>query len=222
MSDDALYALCEIFQLSAAAERQVSNLIKKQLDQEMEVARTDPSNNVSMVNFRYPKSVVDEHITKLTETALLLANRDQLNWPRVVPGSDHRAEADRVASMLFGDFTYLRHRAERVSTNVQESMQSLANIAAFQESVEAVANAERVERLTLIATILLPMTFTCSFFGMNFSVFGQGDLDIWIYVPVSIGVMLACWILWHLADRKWRFRQLLRGISSLLHPQPAL
>ncbi|KAH7007250.1 hypothetical protein EDB80DRAFT_880757 [Ilyonectria destructans] len=37
------------------------------------------------------------------------------------------------------------------------------------------------------------------YFGMNFSDFGQGDLNLWIYVPTAAIIIAISFGLWHLA-----------------------
>ncbi len=194
---DTLYALGDIFRLSAASERQFLNLLRELLDREVELTRRAPLTNVSMLNLRYFRKVLEAHITRLTDTVLLLGSRDKLDWPRATPGSPEWEEAERFASMLLQDFSQLHRDAERLSVSFGDSIQSLANNAAFQESVKAVDNARRVERLTLLATVFLPLTLTCSIFGMNFSLFGQGDLSIWVYFPTAVVVVGASFLLWY-------------------------
>ena len=203
MLHDALYTLSDVFRLSAASEGQFLNLAHDLIEHEMEVSRDKGLNQASILNLRYLRKILDHHITSLTETVLLLADRDQLEWPTAAPGSVHRTEADRMASVLLRDFTHLRQRAERFSRSCQEGIQSLANDAAFQESTKAVANAARVERLTLLATVFVPLSFTCSLFGMNFAVFGQGDVSIWIFFPVAAGIVAVAFFSWYVAVPSW-------------------
>ena len=137
-----------------------------QIDHEIEISiKLD---NASMVNLRYLRKVLNDHISRLTETILVLKCQDQFAWPRAAPGSVQRDNTDSMRSILLSDFSYLCHRAEELSTRCQKGMQSLVNAAAFEESAKGVANAERVEQLTFLATIFVPLSFTCSAFRMNF------------------------------------------------------
>jgi Mg2+ and Co2+ transporter CorA len=164
----------------------------------MEVSRNATLNQASILNLGYLRKILDDHVTGLTETVLLLTDRDQLEWPRAPVGLPQRATADRMGNVLLRDFTQLSQRAERLSKSCQKGIQSLANDAAFKESAKSVQNAGRLERLTLLATIFVPLTFTCSLFGMNFAVFGQGTLSIWIFFPVAVGMVAATFLLWYL------------------------
>ena len=181
MADDALYALSDVFRLSATSEGQFLNLVHEQIEHELEVSRHANPTNASMLNLRYLRGILENHITKLTEIVLFLKNHDQIPWPRPPPESSERVEADRMQNTLLNDFSHLHRRLERLSRSCHEGMQSLANSAAFQESAKAVANATRVECLTLLATIFVPLSFTSSAFGMNFSVFGQGAQSMGLF-----------------------------------------
>lgn len=196
MADDALYALSDVFRLSATSEGQFLNLVHEQIEHELEVSRHANPTNASMLNLRYLRGILENHITKLTEIVLFLKNHDQIPWPRAPPESPERVETDRMQNTLLNDFSHLHRRSERLSRSCHEGMQSLANSAAFQESAKAVANATRVERLTLLATIFVPSSFTSSAFGMNFSVFGQGDLSLWVFFPTAAAVMGISYLIW--------------------------
>ncbi|KAI9154908.1 hypothetical protein HJFPF1_07468 [Paramyrothecium foliicola] len=206
MKHDALYALSDVFRLSAASENQFLNLVEDLKEHEMEVSRNKSLNQASMLNLRYLRKILDDHITRITETALLLSDWEQLQWPRAAPDSPYRAEADRTAVLVLRDFTHLKQRAERLSKACQEGIQSLANDAAFQESVKAVANARRVGRLTTLATVFVPLTFTSSIFGMNFADFGQGHLSIWVFFPVAAGIMALTYLSWYMVAPSWLAR----------------
>ncbi|SPO03434.1 uncharacterized protein DNG_06117 [Cephalotrichum gorgonifer] len=206
LAHDALYALSDVFRLSAASEGQFLNLMDRQIEHELEISRNSTPKNSSILNLRYLARLLEDHLTKLTEMVLLLESQDHLGWPRAAPGSDHRVEADRMRKLLLGDFSHLRHKAERLRENCRGGVQSLAHTSSLQESERAMANAQRVGRLTLLATIFVPLSCTCSAFGMNFAVFGQGDLNIWIFFPTAAGVMLISFLIWYTAKPGTRQR----------------
>jgi len=198
LPQDTLYALSDVFRLSAASESQFLNLIHDQIDHELRIS--SKIDNASMVNLRYLKTILGDHINSLTDTIMVLSSQDQFAWPSAGPGTVQRKAADSMRSILLGDFSHIRQRAERLSNSCQKGMQSLVSTADYQESVKGVANAERVEKLTLLATIFIPLSFTCSLFGMNFSVFGQGHVSIWVFFPTAAVVLILSYILWYIAS----------------------
>lgn len=44
---------------------------------------------------------------------------------------------------------------------------------------------------------------------MNLSEFGQGDLNLWIYVPTAAIIIAMSFGLWHLAGPRYRLQELL-------------
>ncbi|KAH6974100.1 hypothetical protein BKA56DRAFT_619053 [Ilyonectria sp. MPI-CAGE-AT-0026] len=108
------------------------------LDLEMEAALRELSDD-PILDLRYSKRLVDEqnvnHPDFTTSTQLT---------PAQLAGTPDGREAERFTAMLYDDFAYLHRRAETLSENLQNSMQSLTNNAASQESVKAGAHAGRV------------------------------------------------------------------------------
>lgn len=204
MGRDALYALSSVLHISAASQRQLLSVPWGLLDAEMDHAGRVPSRPAPMANICYLKKVADRHVGRLGSTVLILENRDETCWSRAAPGTPEREEADRAVTMLLRDFAHLQEEAQRLSASLGESMEFFASNASFLESVKGISNARRVERLTLLATIFLPLTFTCSAFGMNFSLFGQGELSIWIYFPAAAIVVGASFLAWYFSSGEHR------------------
>lgn len=204
MGRDALYALSNVLQISAASQRHLLSVLWGLLDAEMDLAGQVPSSAAPMSSVCYLKKVADRHIGRLASTVLILENREQHGWPRAPPGTPEREEADRAVTTLLRDFSNLKEEAQRLSASLGESIEFLSSNTAFMESVKSISNARRVERLTLLATIFLPLTFTCSAFGMNFSLFGQGKLSIWIYFPTAAIVVGASLLAWYFSSAEHR------------------
>lgn len=120
---DALYALHDVFRLSAASELHFVNLAGEQ-------------SQAALRNLRHLKALVDAHAARVGDVAALLARRDGLDWLQ--------AEGAPAA------------RLEKLSSACRDGMQAMVNYAAFEESTKAVANAERTERLTRLATLFIP------------------------------------------------------------------
>lgn len=85
MGRDALYALSNVLQISAASQRHLLSVLWGLLDAEMDLAGQVPSSAAPMSSVCYLKKVADRHIGRLASTVLILENREQHGWPRAPP-----------------------------------------------------------------------------------------------------------------------------------------
>lgn len=117
MGRDALYALSNVLQISAASQRHLPSVLWGLLEAEMDLAGQVPSSAAPMSSVCYLKKVADRHIGRLASTVLILENRDQHGWPRAPPGTPEREEADRAITLLLRDFSNMKDEAQRLSAS---------------------------------------------------------------------------------------------------------
>lgn len=114
-------------------------------------------------------------------------------------GSDERHEvaaweialnrhAESPAVSLLEDYEDLLARCSDLSARCTSAMEVTMNKALVLESQKAIEQSERLKKLSLLATFFIPLSFTSSLFGMNFQVFGQGELSVWLYAAVALPV----------------------------------
>jgi Mg2+ and Co2+ transporter CorA len=72
----------------------------------------------------------------------------------------------------------MAQRSFKLADDCEQGMATLANSSILQESRRMTDNAERVRKLTILATTFIPSTFTSSLYGMNFRELGTGDLRV--------------------------------------------
>jgi len=157
---------------------------KRELDQSI-LLRTK---NQSISNLLYNQQVLDRHIHRIRENLTTLRTRN-LSFPRGVLDSKKQCKADTTATSLLQDYEYLLSRAQTLSEQFNRGMQVMMNNAMIKESQDAILQAEGVAKLTRLAFFFIPTGFTCSFFGMNFAIFGQGELPIWVWFVASLPVL---------------------------------
>ncbi|KAK7418468.1 hypothetical protein QQX98_003960 [Neonectria punicea] len=170
---DALYALSELFKFAASSEVQFLNCLQYRIERELTfigAVKGSSGRAVSLINLRYIKAILKKHEQSLAGTTCLLKSRDSLDWPRV-RSSD---KAEQTATILLADFEYLLRRTESLARECEQGMATLANSAVLEESRRSVDMGLRVEKLTRIATIFIPLSFVCSVWGMNFQELGTG------------------------------------------------
>ncbi|KAF2753094.1 hypothetical protein EJ05DRAFT_542115 [Pseudovirgaria hyperparasitica] len=184
---DALYALSELFQFAAASESQCLNLLQSRIEHELSFIGQEGLgryNASSLLNLRYIKTVLTSHIQRLAQILRTLENRKNMNWP-----CSHSPVAEKSGTRLFIDLNYLLSCAQNLSLECERGIGTLADSSILEESRRTLTQAERVRKLTVLATIFIPLTFTCSIFGMNFVELGTGDLHIWIYFATTVPVI---------------------------------
>lgn len=187
-TQDAVYALSEVFQFAASSELQFLNFIHKRIEHELSFIGQHTvirHNSVSLVNLRYIKKHLDSHAQRLADVVTILRNRDSLDWP-CAPGSQ---KAQHTARLLLTDFDYLLARAEALARACEHGMDTLGNSSILEEARRSTENAARVHKLTVIATIFIPLSFACSLWGMNFKEFGTGSQPLWLF-PVTAAPVL--------------------------------
>ncbi|KAK4197103.1 hypothetical protein QBC40DRAFT_334483 [Triangularia verruculosa] len=207
---DALYALSELFQFAASSEVQLLNCLQCHIEREVSfIGAVEGSSRraASLMNLRYIKTILKKHAQRLAGTTCMLKSRDSLDWPRL--GSSNKAE--QTAKILLADFEYLLRRAESLARECEQGMATLANSAILEESRRSVDMGLRVEKLTKIATIFIPLSFVCSVWGMNFQEFGTGILPLW-WFPVTAGPILLVSIFIYRLDHLLILVSKLKGI----------
>jgi CorA-like Mg2+ transporter protein len=204
-SRDALYALSELFHFAASAEVQFLNLLHKRIEHELSFVGAEnvgQYHSVSLLNLKYIKMLLTSHAQGLTETIGILRNRQSLDWPRV----DNAATTEKAAVLLLADFEYLLQRAETLARECEQGMATLANSSVLEESRRSANMAMRVQRLTVIGTIFIPLSFVCSMWGMNFQELGTGSQPMWMLSVSSAPVLLFAYIVyrWDAVKRLYR------------------
>ncbi|KAJ4135094.1 hypothetical protein NW768_004709 [Fusarium equiseti] len=182
---DALYALSELFLFAATAEVQFLNLIQSLIEHELSFIGDARFHAISLLNLRYIKAQLSSHERHLSETVNILQNRQWLGWP-----SSPNGEAKKTAAMLITNYQFLVQLAKNLGRDTEQGMATLANASVLDESRRSANNAMRVQRLTVLATVFIPLSFVCAVWGMNFKEMGTGILPMWWWVVTAVPVLI--------------------------------
>lgn len=208
---DSFYAVHELFAFKAFSEVQFLNVVEAVLAPEtghMILRQQQPT----LSNLLYHKELLLSHAEELRSNISAIQFRGSDQWPKA---SADRAEqvASTSAQKLLHDFHVLLQRTELLLDRCDQGMSIIMNNAMLAESKRAISQAKLVGRLTLLAYFYIPLSFTCSFFGMNFVQFNSGsELSLWIYFVTSVPI-LALSIIFLVIDIRSVFVRLLG-----LHP----
>ena len=93
-----------------------------------------------------------------------------------------------AAAQLIKDYEHISERTDALIQAYSEGMEDIQNSAMLLESRKAMEQAGSVARLTLLAFLFIPLSFTTSFFGMNFKEFINDGLSIWVWFVTSVPV----------------------------------
>lgn len=192
MAVDPFYAVHDVFAFCAASECQFLNMIKHKLDLEDQRPFVHDEDAIinSIANLKYHKALVEDHIRNLEQTVAVIRGHAMgagPSWPQSAD-RDLQAKALHAAQTLERDFMYLLQYAHSLRKRCKEGTNNISNNAILAESKKAIIQTKNVARLTLLAFFFIPLSFTTSFFGMNFVEFGQGTQHIWLWFAVSVPV----------------------------------
>ncbi|OAT13581.1 hypothetical protein BDBG_08754 [Blastomyces gilchristii SLH14081] len=195
---DALYAVSEVFQFAASSELQFLNLLHGRIKHELsftgEQQKMGRRNDaVSLLNLRFIKTQLISHAQRLAETVRTLETCDLLGWQR----DQESPKAQQRARLLLSDFGYLLQRAEGLARECDSGIDTLVNSSILEESRRSTENAIRVQKLTVLATIFIPLSFVCTVWGMNFQELGSGTQPVWMWFVTAGPVILVSLLMYH-------------------------
>ena len=210
MKVNPFYAVSEIYSFYAAAENQFLKRMEKILDERVksiveEGLQTKSSSLHALperTNLQYDRSILEAHSDRISDIVAFLKAADDPVW--FPPSPEHTAgEAIAARISLLQDFHYLHTQVVHLVQRCQWAMDIVAHNASLLEAKESNSQSKDVSRLTLLTTgltlVYAPLSLVCAFFGMNFSLFGQGDQPLWIFAAAGAPVLLISLILL----RKW-------------------
>lgn len=197
VSADSVYGLSELFNFASSSENQFLNAVQQQISEE--AVQFGDQMEFSLYNLRYYKERLEDHIQYICEvlsfiksqsTRIRIKDKGTTTTATTPPISSYidkdaeksahqQATIDAVVAGLQVDFEHLLHRAQALSTRCTHASNTIVSAASLEESRKAILKAEIMERLTVLAFLFLPSSFTTSFLGMNIKQYGTG-ISIWV------------------------------------------
>jgi Mg2+ and Co2+ transporter CorA len=190
-SVDPLYALSELLFFSVSSEAQFLNLIEERVSECMDNYKGEETLTLNDLN--YSRRLLRRHIQYVEDICTFLEGDIGRHWP--LP-PDRPDQACQIQALLVEDFKHLACRGHDLVTQTLEGMNFISNGVMLEESRSAIAKADGMHRLTLLAFFFIPLSFTTSLFGANFKEFGTGILSIWVLaatlVPATALATIMC------------------------------
>jgi Mg2+ and Co2+ transporter CorA len=186
-------------------------MMETKLVKETDFSVINPRHSPRFSNLLYSKNILDQHAQNIDGT---------ISFIKTYPGSksnndtiDMIEEASAVATSILEDFEHLSNRAKALSLYCDRGMNIVMNNNMLLESQRAIEQAAGVAKLTRLAFFYIPLSFTASFFGMNFKQLGTGVLNIWVWFAASLPVFLIS-VLFLAVDIMWYLKMWWGSIKS--------
>jgi hypothetical protein len=189
MSSDPFYALHDFFSFTASSENQLLNLMDSYVGNVTGHTVLNDE-HPTLANLRYYQEILEAHVERLEDTMRIIRLRGCSRWPRAAKDHEHFVKVEASADWLLHDYEYLHSRALAIRKRCDRGMSVIMNDMNLAESQRAITQAGIVKRLTSIAFVYIPLSFTTSFFGMNIRQLGSGAMPIWVWVATSVSVLV--------------------------------
>lgn len=112
---------------------------------------------------------------------------------------------------LLEDYEQLHVRCIDLSKMCTQGITLAMNKATIEESRKAIEQSKRLKKLTLLATLFIPLNFCSSLLGMNIDLLGQNAVKFWWFFVLCIPITLFSYIFY-----LWDFRFLRRCCAKFL------
>jgi Mg2+ and Co2+ transporter CorA len=187
----------EIYSLAAASENQFLNMMERILSERIERITSTSNALPEAADLQYDRNILDAHRDQIRSTVSFLTAHDDPTWFLLSQNQPQHLEKEvtRAARQtLERDFLHLQNRVTQQILRCERAMDMITDKASLSEAQRSNSQSEGLAKLTRLTTLVtifyVPASFVCTFFGMNFKVFGQGDLDIWIWGAVSAPLLV--------------------------------
>ena len=185
MASDVVYAFHELFLFCAFSEAQFLKILESKIPDGHEF---DHIENLGHIQSKliYIQKILETHGDRLRNNIEAIASRGSTTWPRPSDAVQQTRCADEARS-LQNDYEFLLSRTTRLSESCSAKMTLLMSRAMLAESSKAIMQAEAVTRLTRLAFIFVPISFTATFFSMHlYPIANDSPNGPWIWFAVSV------------------------------------
>lgn len=184
MAEDPFYALTEVFAVAATSQNMLLNLLEHKLTQYTQ--QTDEKFD-TLPSLRYLKGILLQQMRQTKQALHSINNTYDSKWP-----TSSAPAAIRAKKTVEQDYEELYAHAKDLDTRCQEAITVLMSSVTIHDAKKAIAQAETVAKLTFLAFVFVPLSFTTSFFGMNFR--ELENLSIWKWAAMTVPIMLTTMI----------------------------
>ena len=213
LAHDPLCALTEVFRLIAASEAQFlemcSLVLEKNIDGDFSQASTkQEATRLILVDLQ---KILERHSTRIAAIVEFLRNDDCLDVPR----SDSDVTRTSI-KFLHRDFEYLLQSIrDHISRCIHELNTMMSEIS-VNEARRGMDQARRAFKFTVLAALYIPLSFTCSLFGMNFVQFNDiaHGVRAWMALTIPLFVLSLLFLSWNTETIAGMLKKTLRARNA--------
>lgn len=211
MATDPLYALTEVFNITTASVNQYLNLIEHKLAGFTDDEHYDDFDMLS--NLRYSKDILYRQQRQLEQVNAWLKLhklRGGTGWRTT---SEEDPKAFQAAESVVQRYEYLQTRVKTLQAQCQDAISNLMNNINLKEVKNSYDQSKRIGKLTFLAFVFAPLSFTTSFFAMNI---GLENLSLKIWFAVTFILMSVTFFLMVFDVLGWikRLQNKLRDVTK--------
>ncbi|KAI4214459.1 MAG: hypothetical protein LQ351_002876 [Letrouitia transgressa] len=157
---------------------------------------------------RADKELLDRGICYFTDTINFLKHPPE-NWP-------YADRSQAISARVITDFQSLCSEAKSLSEWCSESISIAMSTINILDSQKSLAEARRVQLITYLAFIFIPMTFIASCFGMNIQELAEPGSSLRTYFTISIPFTISMLLIPAWIETKVQIQQQIRNLRLRL------
>ena len=213
LAHDPLYALTEVFRLIAASEAQFlemcSLVLEKNIDGDF--SQTSTKQEATRVILVDLQKILERHSTRIAAIVEVLRNDDCLDVPR--SNSDVTRTSIRF---LQRDFEYLLQSIRDHISRCTHELNTMMSEISVNEARRGMDQNRRAFKFTVLAALYIPLSFTCSLFGMNFVQFDHiiHGIRAWLALTIPLFVLSLLFLSWNTKTITGMLKTTLRGWNA--------
>ncbi|PKK54831.1 hypothetical protein CI102_535 [Trichoderma harzianum] len=239
---DPLSMCIPLFAHAAFSEVQFLNLIESRIQIQINTIVEGVSTD-ALGTLQYFSNILTRHAQQLKDTSLVLNKLAERSYqifgraraesplPPSLGVGTRRQPSDSDTVRNFGssssdgtfttrgvldDYEELRIRCIELSNLCTSGITLAMNKATIEESRKAIEQSERVKKLTILATLFIPLNFSSSLFGMNVDLLGQNAVRFWWFFVLCVPITLFAYV-FYLWDYQYLKQHWTRLWKSLLY-----
>lgn len=214
---DPLYALSPIFRFTLFSEAALLDILETNIRSELTHSVVIAQNSPTMLNLLFSQEILKRHVDSLKEVVEFVERFQKRAAYQSAMNSTDSKSTEELTSLL-DDFRAALCRAESLCKECFQGIGIVAHNATIRESQKAFAEARSVTKLTKLALVFVPLSFTTSAFGMNLRELGDANApSIWVWSVVTFGIALIVY-----AFFRWDTAQLRAFARALVLRRKAL